>query len=639
MSSRRDKQIASAMRSDAPGASSIDLQPFWFDPTKQDEALASAIQQTLDSIVLDSMGMRWENAICAGFYNNRKPVAFLTPSRIGANYTRYGGRHSTLLDGYGLSLNIIKSCVDTLMSKLGKNRPRVRFVTDNGTDTLQVRARRLQRYVDGVFAQQRVYQSSKKVLMEALVYGTGAFKVFSDDDGIRIEAVRINELYVDFADGNYGTPSQLFQKKLASRLTLQRLYPAKAGELANESNARVDVSSRDTDQLDVTESWLLPTNAGTKDGRHVISTGRVVLLDEVWDRPRFPFVFLRWNSAALSGFFNPGLAKELLPIQARCNEFLGTFSKALRLSIPKLMVDSNTVVSPGEFNDIIGGVVRLNTMAGGMAPQYQTPQMLVAGDAYKFLWDLYSKAYEVSGINQMAAAGTKPSGLDSGAAQREYNDLASERFSSLAMDHEQCFLELAEAVIDESKRFHGKKDKVQLTGGGHTETIPWGDVDMDRDAFHMTMFPASLLPTQPAARLAAIQEYAQAGFIDRETLMALAGMPDVSEEELLVSAPYRAAYHIIDRIVHDGVYTSPNKYMKVDTCLQLALRTWNDMMTWDDADEDTMALLTQFIDECNDLIQTQNGAAQPGQAPVQVTAAGAPVQAGAAPMPAPAPPQ
>ena len=203
----------------------------------------------------------------------------------------------------------------------------------------------------------------------------------------------------------------------------------------------------------------------------------------------------------------------------------------------------------------------------------------------------------------------------------------------------QCFLDVAEAIIDQSKRFHGNKDKVQLSGAGHIETIAWGDVDMDRDRFHMSMDSASSLPTQPAARLAALQEYAQAGFIDREKLMALMGMPDVSEEELLISAPYRAAYHVIDRLVLEGVYTAPNKYMKLDTCIQLGLRVHADMQTWDEVDDDRMALLEQFIDEAEALNAVVQGTA-PGNdnsagqalAPVQVTAQGAPVQAGAAPM-------
>ncbi|HVW29881.1 MAG TPA: hypothetical protein VHC69_31170 [Polyangiaceae bacterium] len=588
----------------------IDLSPYWFDGEKTGAELAAAVAQTVKALELDNQGPLYEAAAAMSLYNNVRPdIVVMEPTRLGSLWNVYNG--SGLANG--LSLNVVKACVDTLMAKLGKSRPRVRFITDSGSDGLQQRARRLQRYVEGVFVKENAYRKGKKALKSAIIKGYGAVNVFQDDDGVHVDDVNVNELYVDRQDGVYGRPTELHQKTEASRLQLQLMYPDKADDLATEHEVHWPrATGVRPDKIFVTESWKLPSTEDAKDGRHVICTDKVILRDEPWDRKRFPFVFIRWDSTALADFFTPGLAKELAPKQGVINGMLRNYVKAVKMfSVAKLFVDNLTEIGPGEYNDMIGAIVRYS---GQNPPTVSTPQMVVSPQMVDLMWRMYEECFRLAGISQDSAAGERTPGLTSGAAIRENSDLASERFSMLSSDYEDFYLEIADAIIDESQRFHGPKTKVNLMGRGHVERIDWSEVNMDRDRFNLQVLRSSTLPQQPSARLAWIQEMAQAGTIDRDMLYDLLDMPDVSEAEVMLSAPYRAAFHVIDRIVQEGEYMPPDKYMKLDTCLQQALRQYNDMLTWQQPDMERMALLQQFIDECREMIQLQQGTAQPAPA-------------------------
>ena len=112
---------------------------------------------------------------------------------------------------------------------------------------------------------------------------------------------------------------------------------------------------------------------------------------------------------------------------------------------------------------------------------------------------------------------------------REFNDLETERFMSVAKRYEKAFMDAAEIIIDMAKGLYESEGdfKVKAKDGKFVETISWKDVNMDADKYLMQIFPTSALSSTPAARLAVIQDLVGAGFIDKEDALKLLYFPDL----------------------------------------------------------------------------------------------------------------
>ena len=152
---------------------------------------------------------------------------------------------------------------------------------------------------------------------------------------------------------------------------------------------------------------------------------------------------------------------------------------------------------------------------------------------------LYNRAYEISGISQLSATSLKPAGLESGVALREYSDIETERFVIVGQAYESAFLEIARQMIDLAKDVseEGKTYEVISYGDKEIEKIRWSDINLREDQYRMKVYPASLLPTTPAARLQTVIEMAQAGLIDKAETRSLLDFPDIEQYNKLATAP------------------------------------------------------------------------------------------------------
>lgn len=57
-----------------------------------------------------------------------------------------------------LTLNVVKSCVDTVVSKMCKDKVKPTFLTSGGKWIQQQKAKELQKFVDGVFYEGGIYE-------------------------------------------------------------------------------------------------------------------------------------------------------------------------------------------------------------------------------------------------------------------------------------------------------------------------------------------------------------------------------------------------------------------------------------------------------------------------------------------------
>lgn len=461
-----------------------------------------------------------------------------------------------------LAWNVCKSCVDTAAAKIAKNRPKALFLTSGGDAKLQDKAKKLTKFVEGMFEAAHVYVAGQQAFVDACVVDTGVVKVTDDGDDLCVERVFVDELIVDEVEGIYGDPQQIHHRRLMAPGKLIAQYPDKKSQIL-AARKRDESSSY---YVEVIESWHLRSDKKSDDGRRAICIEGCTLAYEPYTRDWLPFVFLFWT-LPFRGFFGQGLVEELVGIQVEINKTLQTIQEAQRLAcVPRVYFDAASAATLKPITNEMGE----HYSYSGRPPVISTANAMPA-EVYQHLENLYRKAYEITGISQMGATGKKPSGLDSGAALREYQDIETERFVLVAQRYEEFYMRIARLMIDLMRGREAGKARVKTASGKFVETIDWSQVDMHEDEYEMRVFPISLLPSSPAGRLQTVKELVKDGFIaDRSQALKLLDFPDLEIFQSLQTASLDNIHVIVDAILEKGEFASPDRYLNVDLARQIA---------------------------------------------------------------------
>ena len=532
-------------------------------------------------------------------------------------------RASSVYDDERVTFNVIASCCNTVTAKIAKTRPRPIFLTSGGDFSLKRKAKLLTKFVDGMFYQTDLYNVMQRVFLDSCVFGTGVLKVYIEDDEVKTERVFPSELIVDEYEARYGEPRQMFQRKIMPREVVMGLYPNHIDEISRANPCDPEDRHYNTgDMIEVIEAWHIPSSKGSGDGRHVICIDGATLFDEKYEKSYFPFVTLRWSRRML-GYYGQGLAEQLRGIQAEINQLLLNIQEQMNLATPKVFLERGSQVAKEQINNQTWGIIEYE----GQPPRFFVPQT-VAGEVFSHLDRLYNRAYEISGISQLSATSRKPAGLESGVALREYSDIETERFVIVGQAYEAAFLEIARQMIDLAKDAseEGKTYEVISYGDKEIEKIKWSDINLREDQYRMKVYPASLLPTTPAARLQTVIEMSQAGLIDKAETRSLLDFPDIEQYNKLATAPLDEAEMLVEEILEKGKYYPPEPFSNLQLHLQFFQRAYIEAKI-NGAPEDRLDLMRRYMQECFKLLQPPAPpvAAMPGE-PTPVVGGPAPTE-------------
>jgi hypothetical protein len=475
------------------------------------------------------------------------------------------------------TMNVVQSCVDTLVSRLTQSRPRPIFLTDNGDYKARNLAKQLNQFVMGEFYRTKAYDLGTQALRDAAVLGTGCLKVYEGQDKkVQIERVLFTELLVDPNDGLYGEPRQMYQLKLVDREVLAEMFPEKVNDIMRAEQAYPDTagdsSKTASDQVMVIEGWHLPSGPEAGDGRHVIACTNVTLLDEEYNKEKFPFVFVHYSQRLL-GFFGQSLAEQLMGTQVEINKLLMTISRSINLvGVPRVFVEDGSKVVKAQLNNDVGSIVTYR----GTKPVYEVAPCVPA-EVYAQLQRLVDYAYQQSGISALSAASKKPAGLDSGAALREYDDLQSDRFATLSKRYDNLYVELAYQTIELAKDIaerDGTYSTVYPNKDG-TREVDLPKADLLQNTYIIQCFDASSLPRDPAGRLQKIIEMIQSGMVSIQEGRRMLDFPDLEQQEKLANSGEERILYILDKIVEEGAYTPPDPFMDLNLAIQISNQYYN----------------------------------------------------------------
>jgi hypothetical protein len=566
----------------------------WFDENLDDTQRAQylfGLMKTLDS---NQMGVQQNNLRCLRLYNNQEItglsianyVLSSTPGNIGvARQNR-------------LTLNVIKSGIDTLISKMSKDRIAPTFLTSRAPWSKQRQAEKLTKWMKGAFYGARVHETAPLALRDATIFGTGFVKVYSENGKICAERVFPDEMLVDLNDAYYGQPECMYQRRFVSKSTLFKKFahdPEKIAIINRSKSIQGHSSFSPAELVQVVEGWRLPDSNG-ENGLHILATDAGSLVSEGYDRQRFPFAVIRYTVQPV-GYYGSSITEDLLGIQIEINRLAMHMQQSMRLlSNPRVFIEEGSSVNINQLTNEIGGIVKYR----GTPPVIQTATT-VAPELFNQLNMLYNRAYEIIGVSQLAAASRNPLGANaSGRALREMTDIQSDRFALTSYQYQQFHLDVAQLFIDEAKSLAAQGKPVPSRAFDRKnglESIDWNDIDLQDDEYVMQCFPASALPDQPGARIESIRELMQMGMIDPDTAQELLDFPDLDKYTGLAVAPTRIAQRLIEQMLESGVYIPPEPYLPVDKMQRMAQLYYCDAQVRG-MEEDKLNLLRQFIDAC-----------------------------------------
>jgi len=568
---------------------------YWYE--LKGKELADAVFQYLHRLQDDQPGVQDANYRHMRLYGNLEANSL-------RNYGLYRAEPTSAVQNR-VTLNIVQSMIDTVVSKLAKNKPRPSFLTEGGNWTQQRRAKKLTQFVDGQFYLTDYYSKRAMALQDSCIFGTGALKVFRDGKDIKLERVFIDELKVDDAEAYYGEPRQIHQQKYVHKDVLKAMFPDKANDIeiaTGPGNMAVYQSNSavpKTYMIEVVESWKLRSSKDSDDGRHSICIKGLELFEEEYNKDYFPFLFWRWNVRPV-GFWGQGLAEQLTGIQLEINKILRTIQVSMHLvSVPKIFVEASSKVVSSHLNNKIGGIIKYVGQ-----PPTEGKLGSIPSELFSHLDRLYGRAFEIAGISQLSAMAAKPQGLNSGKALREFNDIESERFMAVAQRDEQVSLLAAKMFIDLAKEIDEEFGEytVKASANGSIRSIKWKDVELEEDAYIMQCFPVSALSKTPAGRLQDVQELMSAGLIGKADGMKLLDFPDLQQFYNFNNAGVEDIDRAIESMIDEGLYTTPEPYQDLQYGIQKMQQAYL-LYKSQSAPDSRLELFRRWIEDANTLLK------------------------------------
>ena len=407
----------------------------------------------------------------------------------------------------------------------------------------------------------------------------------------------LTELLTDSNEGMYGDPRQLFQLKLIDRDVLKEMCPGFTSDVDKAAQAypdnSADSSKTISDLVMVVEGWHLPSGPGAKDGRHTIACSAGVLVDEKWEKDKFPFIFLQYSQRLL-GFWSQGLAEQLMGTQIEINSLLYTISKAIKLvGVPRIFVEEGSKVTGAAFNNDVGTIIKYR----GTKPIYEVAPC-VPEEMYAQLGRLIQYGYQQCGVSALDASSQKPAGLNSGEAIRTYDDISTDRFASLAKKYDNFFVELAYQIIDLAKDIceeEGSYTTIYPNKNGVKE-IELPKIKMLDNPYVIQCFNMSSLPRDPAGRMQKITEMIQSGMITIKEGRRLLDYPDLEQVERLANASEERIFQFLDDIVEEGKYQGPDPFMDLMLANDLVVQYYN-LYSSAKLEEDRCQMLRDFYSQ------------------------------------------
>lgn len=505
------------------------------------------LNQTLNKLssIIDSQLDRYNYSLSR--YMNDVTVDI----RSSMDYDNYYGRF-----GYGFAkrqdqdlhqmayTNVIKSCIDTLVSKISTNKARPYFSTINGSYKSKRIAKQAQKFFDQVYSDQKVYEKITQAYRDSCIFSTGYIFINPFDYSIR--TLPPWTVGIRNSEAGYGEPVEMLIK--------YNNYPVSLLDEKDRKNIHTDYVQ-----------YCMAISCIEKKADIYIN-GKVVKTIQ-YKANTIPIVQLFYTKPVF-GTRTSSLIDDLDGIQTQIdliNTKLSAASELTPANTTYVLEGSNLKTS--DVNNRTGNVYGVKLPPG----LSQLPVVNVSPTPFDPSWqnllEYYVKqAYEMTGISQLSAMSKKPSGLDSGVALSTMEDIESDRFQVQLNQFVHCFVDIAKKMIEVIPE-EANIVPTTLTSSSYK----WKDLKDESKMFNIQYSASSALSNDPSERLKQIMQMSQIGLIGIDKIALYLDSPDLEDAYSDAQAVMNAISKVIDNAIENDEYAIPDYITHSALAKQIAI--------------------------------------------------------------------
>ena len=434
------------------------------------------------------------------------------------------------------NLNVIKSCIDTLSSKIAQSKVRPFFNCVNGSFKDIQTVKSAQQFFDQYYDAEDVNKKVSEAFRDACIFENGY--VFIDVDSKKIDKALPWQVYERPSELSYGKITRTYYERKDFPVTL---LPTK---VYNAIKDKIGLAEYVTyglyfDTVNKIKVYYVPEYD--------------YILEESFEAERTPFIRIYYN-CPVSGNTSNSVVDMLYTIQLEINTLMNKIKDASQLNIAMTyLIPKGSGLKTGQLNNRIGNIIEYeptSNMTGSpvtvSTPSFIDPQYMA------LLNELIAKAYELVGISALSAQSKKPTGLNSGIALSTMEDVESERFETQLNQVIKSYVDIARTCLEVFP-----KDEDILPEVTTRMTIKWGDIVEESKKMQIQFSSADALSKDPSQKLQQLIALAQAGVIPQSRISQFMEIPDLQGGYSIANNAINAVMSIIQDCVNNDVFDIP----------------------------------------------------------------------------------
>jgi len=429
-------------------------------------------------------------------------------------------------------MSVIKSCIDTLVSKIASAKVRPYFTPINGNyQTIKV-LKQTQIFFDDLYDRLDIVKKITTAFRDACVFDTGFLFVNPFDYSI----MKISPWQAAILDAEYH-----YGKLTKALVTLEDVPKTILKSVYGIDHSEPYATKLDLYfDLDVGKIYL------------IIGGGSNVKKVVDYNSP-IPLVILHY-STPIKGAKSTSITDDLYNIQWNIN-LLNAFIKEAATLSPKniIAVPSTKTMNIQNVDNRIGQVIKYDPAPGtGSGIDVISPSFI--NQQYQNLLEYYiQKAYEMTGISVLSAQSVNPLGANaSGAALRSMENIESNRFETQMNQVVRGYVDLAKLLIAMLP-----EDSDILPVNANRSGYTWKDVKEQANLINIQFSAQNMLSKDPSKRLEQIIQLSQVGLIPPSQIGRYLEMPDLNEVFNIMTAAQDAVDKVIQLAIEENYFNIP----------------------------------------------------------------------------------
>ena len=447
----------------------------------------------------------------------------------------------------GMQENIIKSTIDTLVSKIASQKVRPLFNTVNGTFKDMQIVKQAQQFFDSLYDDQNVNKTVSDCFKDACIFDTGV--IYIDNETHKISRVLPWQINFDNKEASYGGLTRIVWKMENFPVTL---LPFKSKNIQNM-------------QQNVTYYRYYNIN----DNKLVHYCPELdYYKEETWDKGVLPFLFIHYDNPIKSGS-TLSIVDQLWGLQEAIDAILIKIKDASQLSSPlKFFVPESSTIKTKKLSNRTGEIITYTDL-----PNQTTPPIVTATEPFmdpqwmQLLEKFKQDAYEVIGISQLSAMSQKPKGLNSGVALSTMEDIESDRFEIQLNNVIRAYTDLSKLAM----AIFGRDEEI-LPPNRMRQNITWADIIDAKDQLVIQFSAAENLSKDPSQRAQQVMMLVNMGAIPRSRVATLMEVPDSVQGYSLANNAINAVMSVIDDCIERDIFDIPD-YVPIDMLKEEIMNT------------------------------------------------------------------